>query len=54
MLLLLTSTVSVGDFIGSGTVQENTSGLETCDRRAIPLPLLYRTEGSGSGGENEE
>lgn len=44
----------MGDFIGSGAVQDKTSGLEMCDVWAIPLPVLYCSEESGSGEVNEE
>lgn len=42
------------DFIGSGTVQNKTSGLEMFNVWAIPLPLLYCSEEMGSGELNEE
>lgn len=44
----------MGVFIGSGSVQNKTSGLEMCDVWAIPLPLLYSSVEAGSGELNEE
>lgn len=43
-----------GDFIGSGSVQNKTSGLDMCDVRAISFSLLYCSREGGSGDLNEE
>lgn len=43
-----------GDFIGSGSVQNKTTGLEMCDVWAISFSLLYCSREADSGDLNEE